>query len=147
MSSPSDAATVLQRAARAWELDRLCDGLGIDLLGIFGSAAAALRARAGRERSRSGLRPAPHDLDVVVAFSGAPDLLGLIDRLTELTGCEHIDVLDLGRADPLARAAGQSGIGRYERHPSAWGEAHLAAMQRAWDTAPLRALDREALRS
>ncbi len=138
---------MLQRSARAGELDQLCDDLGIELLGIFGSAAAALRVRAGHARVGIGVGPEPHDLDVAVAFSGARDLLGLIDRLTGLTGCEHIDVLDLGRADPLARAAGLSGVGLYERHPSAWGEAHLVAMQHAWDTAPLRALDRDALRS
>jgi predicted nucleotidyltransferase len=121
-------------------LDDVCVELGIELLGVFGSAAEALRAEA-----RGVGAPTPHDLDVAVSFRGEPDVLALIDRITELTGCERIDVADVGRADPLLRAHAFGGIGLYETERGRWAIEQMASLKEKWDTAHLRALDRQAL--
>ena len=83
----------LEIAAASGELDPLCERLGIELLGVFGSAAAGTSATA------------TSDVDVCVRFvDGARgDVLALIDALTSLTGFERFDVLDLAQAGPVAR--------------------------------------------
>lgn len=131
-----DVPTALARlraAAADGRLDDLAERLGVRVLGVFGSAA----------------RPdavAPADLDVAVGFVGAPQELALLDALTQLAGTDHVDLLVLDGADPLARAEGFTGIGLFEVTAGAWATEQMAALAERRDTAHLRALDRRALR-
>ncbi len=131
-----DVPTALARlraAADDGRLDDVAERLGVRVLGVFGSAA----------------RPdavAPGDLDVAVGFVGAPQELALLDALTQLAGTDHVDLLVLDGADPLARAEGFTGIGLFEVTAGAWATEQMAALAERRDTAHLRTLDRRALR-
>lgn len=127
----------LRAAAASGELDRVCERRGVRLLGVFGSAA---------RRAHDPTAPAPSDLDVSVAFVGRPALLELLDDLVRITDDDNIDLLPLDDAEPVARAAGFTGIGLYERVAGDWAESQMAALAERRDTEHLRRLDLDALR-
>lgn len=133
-SQPADiraALATLLAATRDGRLDALCERSGVQVLGVFGSAG-----RAGNE---------PHDLDIAVSFVGPPRTLELLDALTELTGCDDIDLMVLDEADPVARAEGLVGIPLFESDAGLYAISQMAALAERRDTEWLRRLDLEAL--
>ncbi len=92
----------------------------------------------------------PGDIDIAVGFvPGAQrDLLGVIEALGELVPGEHLDVMDLDRAGPVARVEALVG-GRvlFESGPCVFTRRELQALGEYLDTAYLReALLRELAR-
>jgi predicted nucleotidyltransferase len=131
MASIPEAVARLRAAAEDGRLDDLCDRHQVDLLGVFGSAV----------RSEH-----PRDLDVAVRYvAGAnPDVLGFLDELSVLAGTSVIDLMDLGRAGPVARERGLvGGIPLYERNSGDFARAQMAATGERMDTDWLRRLDLE----
>jgi hypothetical protein len=119
-------------------LDAICERRGVRVLGAFGSAPRRLRHPGD---------PAPTDLDLSVSFAGPPRVLELIDDLVQLTGYDGLDLLVLDDAEPLVKAEGYVGIGLYERDAGDWAIGQMAALAERRDTAHLRRLDLDALRS
>ncbi len=137
-----EALTALQGlldACKDGTIDRLCDRLGIELLGSFGSAVVAWHANQRGEHDSLGA--SPHDLDIAVQFAGPLRPLETLDALTALTSYDHIDLAVMNDADPVLRAAGLTGIGLFERERGAWAEAQIQAVAERRDTAWLRHLD------
>lgn len=135
-TDPRTALARLQAAAQDGRLDDLCARHGVRVLTVFGSV----------------VRPeaTPRDLDIAVGFEpGRPgDLLALLDDLTVLTGSDDLDVMVLDRAGPVARERGLVGcLALYESEPMAYARAQVAAIGERLDTAWLRALELEAMRS
>lgn len=135
-TDPRSAVRRLQAAAEDGRLDQLCARHGIRLLTVFGSA---VRADAQ-----------PRDVDVAVGFERGRrvDLLALIDDLGALTGSDDVDLMVLDRAEPVARERGLVGcLPLYESEPGAFASAQMAAVGERLDTAWLRALELQAMRS
>ena len=135
-ADPRQALSVLREAARDGRLDALCERHGIRVLTVFGSAVRATGS--------------PRDLDVAVRFEpGRPgDLLALVDALSVLTGTDLLDVLVLERAGPVARERALVGcLALYESSAGAFAQEQVAAVGERMDTAWLRALDLETMRS
>jgi predicted nucleotidyltransferase len=133
-SQPADIRAALAQlvaAAADGRLDALSARLGVRVLGVFGSAC--------REPSEA------HDLDIAVSFLGDAEVLALIDGLTEFTGCDAIDIMELDVAGPVARAEGLVGIPLFEHEPGAYATAQMAALAEKRDTDWLRRLDLDAL--
>jgi len=139
-SGTTTALAKLLRATRSGVVPNLCRRRGVSLLVLFGSAVAYL------DRSRSTGDPAPRDLDVAVLPAGAFEPLDFLTDLFELTGTEHIDLMRLDRAGVVARQrALTQGRCLYEASPRQFAEAQIAAAMEYFDTAPMRALQLEAL--
>jgi len=136
MSSPRDALAVLEDASADGRLDVLCDRVGLDLVVVFGSTADPRVA-------------APRDLDIAVRFSPSveADPVAATNELIELTGDDTVDVLDLRRADVVARsrALGPPCIPLYERDAGMFALSQMAALTEAMDTAHMRRRDLELL--
>ena len=135
-TDPRSAVRRLQAAAEDGQLDELCVRHGIRVLTVFGSAARA--------------ESTPRDVDVAVGFErgSRPDLLALIDALAVLTGSDDLDLMVLDRAEPVARERGLVGcLPLYESEPGAYARAQMAAVGERLDTAWLRALELQAMRS
>lgn len=130
-----DSVDRLDCVARSGELATMCAGFGVEIVTLFGSAADA--------------GAVPGDVDVAIGFTvGAPrDLLGAVDALAELVPGDHLDVMDLDRAGPVAQKAAMSGRVLYEAHPSVTTEREIRAFMAYEDTRWLRDLQTEALRS
>ncbi|MBI4728938.1 MAG: nucleotidyltransferase domain-containing protein [Acidobacteria bacterium] len=109
--------------------------LRVRLLVLFGS-----RARAGARASS--------DLDLGVIFeSGAPGDLDAIREALHAPAGMDVDLVDLGRADPLLlREAALDGRPLFEAAPGAFEEFRLRAVKRYYDTAWIRRAEAEALR-
>lgn len=109
MPTPVEAFAALQEAERTGELARLADRLSLGLVVVFGSVARG--------------EPAPRDLDVAVASRPGTrlDILDVVNALLALTGFDDVDVMDLDRADALARQhALVPGEPLYEFEPGAF---------------------------
>lgn len=136
MRSPREALAVLVAAAEDGRLDEICDRFGLDLVSVFGSVLDDRVAE-------------PSDLDVAVRFGPAveTDHVGVISALTELVGCERLDVLVLNRAGVVARsrALGPGSRGLFERERGAYALAQMAAVTEEMETAPMRRRDLELL--
>ena len=135
-TEPRVALDRLRAAADDGRLEELCGRHGVRVLTVFGSAA------------RRGT--VPRDLDVAVGFqpNTTGDVLALLDDLSVLTGSDDVDLLVLERAGPVARErALVQCLPLYESEPTAYATAQVAAMGERMDTAWLRALDLEALRT
>ncbi|WP_236791195.1 hypothetical protein [Amycolatopsis sp. GM8] len=93
-ASPYDALDGLRAMAATGELAQLCARHGLDLLVVHGSAV-----------DPEPLRPA-RDLDL--AFRARPgaqsDVVALTNDLLDATRFDGVDLMDLGRAGPVARA-------------------------------------------
>ena len=89
-TTPADALSALRAAAAGGQLADLCRRHEVSLLVAFGSAV-------------SGPVPAgARDLDIAVLSMGSPSTLTLLTELSDLTRFDAIDLLDLGRAGPVA---------------------------------------------
>jgi predicted nucleotidyltransferase len=133
---PRAGLEALRAAADGGALAELCRRHGIRLFVVFGSVLDPGRV--------------PRDLDVAVAFEpgATPDILGLIDDLAALTGVESVDVLDLGRAGPVARErALVATLPLYESRAGVFANTQLAAMTERMETDWLRRLDLELMGS
>ncbi len=125
-----EAAARLLAAAENGELERVCRSHGVDLLVLFGSAARA--------------EGEPADLDVAYRFARdhAGGVLALLDDLASLAGTSKIDLLDLGRAGPVARERALVGVvPLYQATSGLYAKAQMAATGERMDTAWLRRLD------
>jgi predicted nucleotidyltransferase len=129
MADPREALGRLRAAGS--ELAEACERYQVDLLVAFGSAV------------RSG--PDPNDLDIAARFATAqPDLLGFLDVLSALAETSRIDLMDLGRALPVAKErALVGGDPLHEGAPGAFARAQMAAMTERMDTDWLRRIDLE----
>jgi Polymerase beta, Nucleotidyltransferase len=135
MAEAHDALARLVEAATDGRLDGLCERHRVRIMCAFGSAA---------QPGIADLR----DLDLAVAFeAGDGDILALWNDLYELCGPVELDLLDLDRARPVARANGLVGVPLYERRPGELAREQTAAMLERMDTAWLRRLDLELLAS
>lgn len=114
-------------AVKSDDLDELCARSGVELLVLFGSA----------RRVDSD----PDDVDLAVRFQrdASHDVLGLLDHLYRLTGYEDFDVLDLGRAGPLARERALVGAQvLHEANPGRFASEQIAAIMERIDTGEMR---------
>lgn len=115
-------------------LARLADDCAIDLIMLFGSAVD--------DGDTGTVGIAPRDLDLAVGFRyGKPrNLLATVNALEELVPGDHLDVMDLDRAGPVARERALRG-GRvlYQRCPAAFFEREIFAMKEYMETRELRA--------
>jgi len=121
----------LERAAEDGALQELCARHGVAILTAFGSAVHP----GGRE---------PDDLDLAVRFLAGHggDPLALLDALAELTGYSDLDLMDVARADPVARVAGLTECRPlFEAEPYLFAREQLRAMQAKMDTAWLRDIE------
>ena len=132
------ALAELRRAAADGRLGAVCARQGIELVVLFGSAVHSQRPGAAR------------DVDVAVAFrrSGRRDLLGAVEDLAALVPGDHLDVMDLDRAGPVARVeALTKGEVLLETRRGAFTEREMSALGEYLETAYLRdALLRELAR-
>lgn len=115
----------LEAAALDGTLDEICERRRVRLLGVFGSAV-----RADEEE--------PSDLDVAVSFAAEPEVLGFLDDLAALTGCDRIDLAVIDAASPVLRAEALVGIPLYEHEHGGFARAQMAAMAERRDTAWMR---------
>ena len=130
MATARDALGVLRQAAEDGRLDALCARHGVRLLTVFGSAI-------------DPSAPEPGDLDVAVLFrDDSPDVVAFLMALVDLTGYEHVDVMDLRRAGPVARAAGLERCEPlFEDTEYLFTHEQLRAIQDRMDTAWLREIE------
>lgn len=125
--SARQAVRRLCEAAESGDLATLCERADAQLLLVFGSAR---RVDAD-----------PNDVDVAVRFEqgASHDVLGLLDQLYRLTGYEEFDVLDLGRAGPLARERALVGAHvLYEARAGRFASEQIAAIMERLDTDGMR---------
>lgn len=138
-STPYDALCRLQELAASGHLATLCERHDIRLLVIHGSV----------------LDPEPlrHARDLDIAFQiqrGAEyDVITLTNDLMEAASFEAIDVMDLLRANPVARARAlePGSLVLYEAESGVFARAQMAALTTAMETRHLRRLDLELLAS
>lgn len=132
----SEAVERLRELARTGELPTRCGELDVDALVVFGSAADESR------RHRAG------DLDVAVLLGRDGDLLSVVNALVDLTRFGEVDVLDLGRAGPVATEQALVGtLTLYERVPGTLAGLRDRATMLRMDTDWLRRLDLDLMAS
>lgn len=135
---PIDAATTrasLLAAADDRRLEQACATLGIELLVLFGSGVDA---------------ETPADVDLAVGYEpeAEHDLLALLDAVAGLAPGDHVDVLDLDRAGPVARVQALTrGRVLVERTPGVFTRREMFALGEYAETSHMReALLRELAR-
>lgn len=130
MTSPGEGLLRLQAAAETGALDVLCAQHAVSVLTVFGSVVHT---------------PATaRDLDVAALPEpgSSLDLPALVVALTDLTGTQHVDVADLGRADPVLRErALVACLPLFEARPGASAAAQAAAVGERVDTDANRRLN------
>lgn len=126
MITVTDQLANLNAVAAEGALERLCHSFGVDLLVMFGSAVDSSD---------------PGDIDIAVAFShsSARDLIGFIDALNELVPGNHLDVMDLDSAGPVAsqRALTRCKV-LFAKTPKDFFERQIFAINYYIETKPLR---------
>lgn len=137
LRKPHEALATLQDAAESGDLDAFCARHGIALLVAHGSAADPERAQDAA------------DLDLAVRFErdADVDLLAVYDAVLAWLDVERADILDLARADAVARQRALVGsvVPLYEAQRGAYAEEQIAAQLEYMDTAWLRELRWELL--
>lgn len=131
MSRPRAALEVLREAAADGRLDAVCATHGVRLLTVFGSAVQPETDD-------------PEDLDVAVLFSSddSSAVPAFLDALMVLTGCSDIDLMDLGRAGPVAREAALTRCDPlFESEEFLFAHHQLRAIQDRLDTDWLREIE------
>lgn len=134
MTTVREALDRLRAAAASGALESLCRRHDIRVLTAFGSVVHG--------------NGEPGDLDVGIAFEprAEGDLIAVVNALIEFTGSERVDVMDIGRASPVARSRALIGVlPLYESEPGAYAQAQMAAAVLEWDTAWMRRLALESL--
>lgn len=137
--TPYDALRSLRSAAATGELGALCDRHGVELLVVHGSVL-----------DPEPLRP-PRDLDLAFRYvrDAARDQLALINDLLVHARFDAIDLMDLGRAGPVARsrALAPNSVVLHEAACGVFAEAQIAAMTETMETRWMRRRDLELLAS
>lgn len=132
---PYQALDSLRSSATSGELGTLCDRHGVELLVVHGSVL-----------QQEPLRPA-RDLDLAYRHRRdvARDPVALINDLLELLRFDDIDLMDLGRAGPVARARALApgSVVLYEASRGIFAEAQIAAITEEMETRPMRRRDLE----
>lgn len=126
MAGVREAIRLLESAVSSGALASLCREHQVDLLVLFGSAVHASD---------------PGDIDLAVAFApGEPhDLLSFLDALAALVPGDHVDVMDLAVAGPVAmRRALVDCLVLYATTPAAFFERQIFAINHYIETQPLR---------
>lgn len=121
----------LSRAVESGELAALCARTDVELVVLFGSAARTPSSAA--------------DVDLAVSFRyRSGDQLRLLEELYRLTGYEGFDILDLDRADAVARERALVGARLLHQAKSgAFAERQIAAIMERMDTEEFRRLELE----
>ncbi len=127
----SDGLARLMAAQDDGRLDQLCVRHGLQVLTLFGSAATQ--------------DPTPADLDLAYRSAGSTDHLRLLDDLVQMTGEEHIDLVDLRHADPVVAQRALAGTGLFEDRPGRFVGMRELAQRIYMDTAHVRRAQLEAL--
>ncbi len=136
--SPPTAFSQLVELERTGALADICRRIGIRLLVVFGSVVDPERAAGAR------------DLDVAVLLDdqAEADLVTVTNLLVDLVHIDEVDVLDLGRAGPVAQEQALVGTAPlYEDEPGLYAAMRDRAMVRRMDTEWLRRLDLELMAS
>lgn len=126
MITVADSLSRLEDAGSSGELDELCRRHGVDLLVLFGSALD---------------KPTPRDIDVAVAFGAGRSggLLAFIDDLADMVPGDHLDVMALDSAGPVAaHRALVPGRVLYATSPRAFFDRQSFAINHYIETKPLR---------
>lgn len=134
----AEQAARLRAVAASGELAVLAAAHGIEIVALFGSCA----------NPDPGIEP--RDVDVAIGFvhGGRPDLLAAIGALGDLVPGDHLDVMDLNRAGPVAAKAAMFGSQiLFEARPGIAAERQVQAFMAYEDTRWLRDLQLETLRS
>ncbi len=85
----------------------------------------------------------PEDLDIGFLGDAPLDLLDLTNQLIRRLGIQNVDVVDLGRAEPLLLAlAARDGVPLYERSPGEFSRFVSLAARRFADTRKFRDTER-----
>lgn len=133
-TDPQDALRQLRAEARDGTLSRLCPSWDVELLVAFGSTVIP------------GWPAPPRDLDLAVMMRGDQDLLRLLDALVTHLGYDRLDLMDLSRANDVARsqALGQGEL-LYEAVRGTFTELEILAAVQVADTRWMRKLQLESL--
>lgn len=136
-TTPYDALRRLRELAASGQIAALCERHNVTLLVVHGSVLDA-----------QPLRPA-RDLDLAfqVRRGVEYDTVALANDLIDAAGFEGLDIMDLLRANPVARARalGPGGLVLYEAESGLFARAQMAALTTAMETRRLRRLDLELL--
>lgn len=134
---PYEALRTLRSSAARGELGAMCVRHGVELLVAHGSVLDA-----------HPLRPAA-DLDLAYRHKAGSrqDRVALVNELLELTRFDRLDLMDLSRAGPVARARalGPCSLPLYEVGRGTFAENQMAALTEEMETRWLRRLDLELL--
>lgn len=126
MASTREAMERIQSAANSGALSALCREHRVDLLVLFGSAVHS---------------PNPGDIDLAVAFmpGESHDYLLFLNALADMVPGDHLDVMDLAAAGPVAmrRALIDCRV-LYATTPAAFFERQIFAVNHYIETQPLR---------
>ena len=127
----------LREATATGELADLCARFGIEIVTLFGSAA----------RPEPGIEPGDVDIAIGFGYHVERDLIGAVNALADLVPGDHLDVMDLNRAGPVAAKAAmfESEI-LFETQSSVSAERQIKAFMEYEDTRWLRDLQLEVLR-
>jgi predicted nucleotidyltransferase len=129
-TTPAEALRALREAAEDGRLEALVRARELTLVAVFGSVVDD---------------PAnAKDIDIAVAprRGTSLDLLAVINDLMWLTGSDDVDLLDLGRAGPVARQHALTyGELLYESEPSLFAREQIRATMERMDTDWMRDLD------
>lgn len=127
----------LHQARASGSLADLCGQHELELLVLFGSAASP---------EANAAEPGDIDLAVAARHGGSVDLLGVTESLADLMGGDHLDVMDLALAGPVARhRALTTGEVLYADTPHTFAERQIFAINYYIETAPMRAAVLESL--
>ncbi|MDO5629017.1 MAG: hypothetical protein Q4G43_11910 [Mobilicoccus sp.] len=132
--SVGEALGRLNHAVESGALAQTCRRFDVEIVTLFGSAVSSA---------------APRDIDIAIGFApGSPrDILGVIDAVNGLVPGDHLDVMDLDRAGPVAQKAAMfTSRVLFAAHPSVTTEREIRAYMTYEDTRWLRDLQTEMLR-
>jgi predicted nucleotidyltransferase len=128
-NSPAEALRLLKAAAEDGRLEAIARARELTLVTVFGSAVDD---------------PAnAKDIDIAVMprWGTSLDILAVINDFMLLTNSDDVDLLDLGRAGPVAREQALTYCEvLYESDPGVFAEAQLRATMERLDTDWLRQL-------
>jgi len=129
--SRSEVPTRERIAAAAREVAAVHD---CELVVLFGSAARG--------------DGAPRDIDLGILCPAPPDLVALTNAFIRALRFQHVDLVDLRRADPLlAMLVARDGVLLHEDAPGRFAEFTSLAVRRYADTAKFRALEHAEIRA
>jgi len=135
MISVADSLEHLEGATASGEIEKLCREFHVELLVLFGSALT---------------KDDPGDIDLAVAFSPGykSGLLEFVDALSDLVPGDHLDVMSLEGAGPvaLARALTQPRV-LFSATPRAFYDRQTFAINHYIDTQHFRDAQLEILSS